>query len=472
MKKQDEKPREKFFGIDVAKDDSIDYQNIIAQMFMCPNLTPEHAVHYIAMLENDELSVERLLETIDDEMFQTAIYNDNSNEVMYDKLKDWESKFGPMTDADKKYLHDMFGFKASDLKINKRAVSKEKNSPSILKKNNIFKSPKELSDLVKQEFKGQDDTINKLAVVFYMQYISRKYGIVNPLRSVLLIGKSGIGKSGICDCFERICDFPSTTVNSCHFSPTGYKDPGLSEIIANNIKCKGYTEEQMDYHVLHVEEVDKFARAGEYNSGMMEQIMQFDNRGNYIVCNNGIDLNNGTNQLRRLCTEKWLIILDGAFLGIEDIVRKRMNINKPFGFANNDNNDYNKIDVWKNVKPEDIVSYGFKEELVRRIGCICALNPLTKDTIYKILSEAKGNKLQEYVEFSKYVNIDLSFSNETRMLLAENASHDSFGMGSVNQSLFPIIQPIFYEKCDELNSENKQTIVIDKDFVTQQLKTR
>lgn len=88
MKKQDEKPREKFFGIDVAKDDSIDYQSIIAQMFMCPNLTPEHAVHYIAMLENNELSDKRLLKTINDEMFRTAIYNDNSDEVMYDKLKE------------------------------------------------------------------------------------------------------------------------------------------------------------------------------------------------------------------------------------------------------------------------------------------------------------------------------------------------------------------------------------------------
>lgn len=461
MKKQVNKKRVKFFGIKVAKDDNIDYQNLIARMFMCPYFTPEHAIQYTQMLENGELSVERLEEMIEDETLSAAINNDRSDEVMQEQLKEWENLLGPMTDEDKAYLYENYGFKVTPRKNDKKTDIVEYHD---------FNSPKEMSAYVKQRFKGQDETIDQLSVIYYMQYMSKKYGTNNPIRSALTVGRTGTGKSGICNCFEQICNLPSLSVNSCHFSPTGYRDVGLSEIIMQYMESKGYSEEDMKYFVLHVEEVDKFARKGEYNDAMMEQIMQFDNKGNHIVFNRGINLSSGSNQICRLCTDNWLIVLDGAFEGIEEIVKARLNLNKNLGFSKSDGKELEAMNLWKHIEPEDIVKYGFKNELVRRIGCICSLNPLTKDTIYKILSEAKENILQLYVNFSKLGNIDLKFTDDALMFLANDASNNTFGIGSVKKSIFKMLWTLYY---DHLGSATTQeTIVIDKDYVAQQLKTR
>lgn len=461
MKKQVNKKRVKFFGIDVVKNDNIDYQKLIARMFMCPYFTPEHAIQYTQMLENGELSVERLEGMIEDETFSATINNDRSDEVMHEQLKEWENLLGPMTDEDKAYLYDNYGFKVTSRKNDKK---------NDIVKYHDFNSPKEMSAYVKQRFIGQDETIDELSVIYYMQYMSKKYGITNPIRSALTIGRTGTGKSGICNCFEQICDLPSLSVNSCNFSPTGYRDVGLSEIIMQYMESKGYSEEDMKYFVLHLEEADKIARKGEYNDAMMQQIMQFDNKGNHIVFNRGINLSSGSSQICRLCTDNWLIILDGAFEGIEEIVKARLNLNKNLGFSKSDSKELEAINLWKHIEPEDIVKYGFINELVGRIGCICALNPLTQDTIYSILSEAKDNPLQNFVSFSKSSNIDLKFTDDARRLIAKDISRKNLGVRPAKGSIFNIIWPLYYDHLG--SSTTQETIVIDKDYVAQQLKTR
>ena len=120
MKKQVNKKRVKFFGIKVAKDDRIDYQDLIARMFMCPYFTPEHAIQYTQMLENGELSVERLVGMIEDETLSATINNDRSDEVMQEQLKEWEHLLGSMTDEDKAYLYENYGFKVTPRKNDKK----------------------------------------------------------------------------------------------------------------------------------------------------------------------------------------------------------------------------------------------------------------------------------------------------------------------------------------------------------------
>lgn len=468
METQDKKPRETFFGIDVVKDDSIDYRNLIAQMFMCPNLTPDHVVQYISMIEDDELTVEKLLETIDNEMFQTAVYNDNSDEVMYDKLKEWEEDFGPMTDADKKYLHDMFGFTEPVIQYTPKVEVNERQA---------FDSPKELASIVKQYVKGQDEAIDKLAVVFYMHYMSRKNHTKSIIRSVLTIGPTGSGKSEIYRRFGLLCNFPVLTANSCHFTPVGWKGPSLSDFVNQFKISKGLSDEDMEYLVVIIPEFDKIAHFNmrtdsDYDADQMRQIMQILDKGNQMVLENGIDPRSGTNQMNKLCTDNWLVVLDGAFAGLEEIVKKRLNINKSMGFSKGNTQENDNANLLQRVNRNDLVQWGFMQEMIGRINYICALNRLTKDVIYQILVEAKDNILQSYVEMSKLCNIDLQFTDNALQLIADDANNKPFGFRSVPYSAADIMIPIYYEYCGTTNTEEKQTVIIDEDYVRKQLNTR
>lgn len=474
MKKQVNKKRVKFFGINVVKNDNIDYQTLIARMFMCPYFTPEHAIQYTQMLGNGELSVERLEGMIEDETFSATINNDRSDEVMREQLKEWENLLGPMTDEDKAYLYENYGFKALELKVEKKAAKKEINQ---------FYSPKEAASIVQQYIKGQDDPILKLSVPIAMHDKCRRLGIPNIIRSVLLMGNTGTGKSEMIRRFGDIYDdIPIVHVNSNEIVATGWRGLHLTDMLLNVMLSKGYTIEQMKHAIIMVHEFDKIVHhnqrlVGEHSTDMdmdmVRDYMQLFEFGRYIVLENG--LNSSYAPCRyNLPTDNLLIIFDGAFVGIEEIIRKRLNINnRSLGFSHSNVSDSAiNANIMKEVSRDDLVSYGFIPELVGRIDEVVVMNQLTPDVIYEILTDAKDNIMQTHIDFCQRNNINLKFTKEAIHMISNKAANSGMGFRDVRSSLSKIMTPIYFEHCGMTNSSEKQTIIIDKDYVAQQLKTR
>lgn len=474
MKKQVNKKRVKFFGINVVKNDNIDYQTLIARMFMCPYFTPEHAIQYTQMLGNGELSVERLEGMIEDETFSATINNDRSDEVMREQLKEWENLLGPMTDEDKAYLYENYGFKALELKVEKKAAKKEINQ---------FYSPKEAASIVQQYIKGQDDPILKLSVPIAMHDKCRRLGIPNIIRSVLLMGNTGTGKSEMIRRFGNIYDdMPIVHINSNEIVPMGWRGSHLNDMILNVMLNNEYTIEQMKHSIIMIHEFDKIVHynqklVGDHSTDqdmdMVRDYMQLFESGRYIVLENG--LNSSYAPCRyNLPTDNLLIIFDGAFVGIEEIIRKRLNINnRSLGFSQShiSNRDVN-ANMMKEVSQEDLVTWGFIPELVGRIDEIVVMNQLTPDVIYEILTDAKDNIMQTHIDFCQQNNINLKFTQDAIHMISNKAANSGMGFRDVRSSLSKIMTPIYFEHCGMTNSSEKQTIIIDKDYVAQQLKTR
>ncbi|MBO7529020.1 MAG: AAA family ATPase [Bacteroidales bacterium] len=474
MKKQVNKKRVKFFGIDVVKNDNIDYQKLIARMFMCPYFTPEHAIQYTQMLENGELSVERLEEMIEDETLSATINNDRSDEVMQEQLKEWEHLLGSMTDGDKAYLYETYGFKASELKVEKKTAKKEIKQ---------FNSPKELATIVQQYIKGQNDPILKLSVPIAMHDKCRRLGIPNIIRSVLLMGHTGTGKSEMIRRFGDIYnDIPIVHVNSNEIVATGWRGLHLTDMLLNVMLSKGYTIEQMKHAIIMVHEFDKIVHhnqrlVGEYSTDMdmdmVREYMYLFEPGRYLVLENGLNSNYAPCRYN-LPTDNLLIIFDGAFAGIEDIIRKRLNINnRTLGFSHSNVSDAAvNTNLMKEVSREDLVSWGFIPEMVGRIDEVVVMNQLTQDVIYEILTDAKDNIMQTHIDFCQRNNINLKFTKEAIHMISNKAANSGMGFRDVRSSLSKIMTPIYFEHCGMTNSSEKQTIIIDENYVAQQLKTR
>lgn len=474
MKKQVNKKRVKFFGIKVAKDDNIDYQNLIARLFMCPYFTPEHAIQYTQMLENGELSVERLEEMIEDETLSATINNDRSDEVMREQLKEWEHLLGSMTDEDKAYLYENYGFKASELKVEKKVAKKEINK---------FNSPKESASIVQQYIKGQNDPILKLSVPIAMHDKCRRLGIPNIIRSVLLMGHTGTGKSEMIRRFGDLYnDMPIVHVNSNEIVPTGWRGLHLNDMILNAMLSNNYTIEQMKYSIIMIHEFDKIVHhnqriVGEQGTDMdmdmVRDYMYLFESGRSLVLENG--LNSSYSPCRyNLPTDNLLIIFDGAFVGMEDIIRKRLNVNnRALGFSHSNVSDSAiNANIMKEVSRDDLVSYGFIPELVGRIDEVVVMNQLTPDVIYEILTDAKDNIMQTHIDFCQRNNINLKFTKEAIHMISNKAANSGMGFRDVRSTLSKIMTPIYFEHCGTTNTSEEQTIVIDKDYVAQQLKNR
>ena len=92
-------------------------------------------------------------------------------------------------------------------------------------------------------------------------------------------------------------------------------------------------------------------------------------------------------------TSQILFICGGAFIGLEDIVQKRLGKHS-IGFATNqEENQVNakKIvdsrDSLKNLELDDLVKYGLIPEFIGRIPVCAVLDRLTKETLQSILTD-------------------------------------------------------------------------------------
>lgn len=471
----------KFFGLPImcSKTDRPVYERLIANLFLHPQITSEHVKRYIDQLNRKMLSIERLLRLTSDGvegLFLNQSLGIDLSELMHDKIQDWIGAFGEPTESDWAYLEENYN-------LGKESLMGEKNPmPQI-----DFHSPKELATCVKQYVVGQDRAIDMLSVPFFQQYESKRHGQPCLIKTpVLLIGPTGSGKSAIFQQFGRYCKCLVVPINSSEISGTQWKGTHMTDVILRTIKNK-YGPKFMDivnrdnvineYICVLFDEVDKIPHhdqkiagsAGtDFNTDIMCDLMRLLNSGEDLFLEDGFN-QDGSPKGYKIPVDNMLVVFAGAFSGIEDVVRKRLHLNKSIGFSQASASATGIDALLKQVASEDLIEWGFMPELIGRIGNICALNSLTPDLIYAIMTNAKDNVLQFHIDYCHQYNIDLHFTSEALHLIADAAYESGLGFRNVKTLLSKCLNPIYYEFCDEPKKTAMQTINIDQDFIAKQL---
>jgi len=97
----------------------------------------------------------------------------------------------------------------------------------------------------------------------------------------------------------------------------------------------------------------------------------------------------------------------GAFVNLEEIIAERMKIKKSsnLGFGAHEDEGV-KIDhtLLKHAIVQDVEEFGFIPELLGRLPLIATLDELSEEDLYNILTQVKGNLVDQYqqlFDFSK-----------------------------------------------------------------------
>jgi len=113
-------------------------------------------------------------------------------------------------------------------------------------------------------------------------------------------------------------------------------------------------------------------------------------------------------------TTNVLFVLSGAFVGLDDVVRKRLAENRgSMGFASG--NYFTPYKVQKgldqNVDPSDLVKYGFIPEFVSRVPSTATLAPLTIPDLRRILTEVKVSLVSQYQSLFGNIGVEIKFTS-------------------------------------------------------------
>ncbi|MBN1541975.1 AAA family ATPase, partial [candidate division KSB1 bacterium] len=133
---------------------------------------------------------------------------------------------------------------------------------------------------------------------------------------------------------------------------------------------------------------------------------------------------------KKINTKNILFVMSGAFAGLADIIRRRMN-QQPIGFRSNLERDalsrVEEFQLLKKVRSEDLLKYGFESEFIGRLPVVVTLNDLDIDGLYRILKNPKSSViLGKKRDFASY-NITVDFSDGALKRIAEMAYEEKTG---------------------------------------------
>ena len=162
-------------------------------------------------------------------------------------------------------------------------------------------------------------------------------------------------------------------------------------------------------------------------------------------------------------TTNLLYICGGTFVGLDDIIYKRM-ASSALGFNAEIKNSTEraKINYSKDVQPDDLIKFGLIPEFVGRLPIITGLDNLDQSALEKILVEPKNSLIKQYIELFKMDGFTLEFDREAINYVANKAMELKTGARGIRtiietrmtELMFDLPDPKVYEK-----------VIITRDFM-------
>lgn len=274
--------------------------------------------------------------------------------------------------------------------------------------------------------------------------------------NVLMIGPTGVGKTYIIKLIAGKIGVPFVKGDATKFSETGYVGGDVEDLVRDLVREADNDIELAECGIIYIDEIDKIAAshnligADVSRTGVQRALLKpmEDTDVELKVPHDPISMiqeveqfrKTGKRERRTINTKNILFIVSGAFGGLEEIIKKRTT-SRGIGFGSPSQSQAAKSDYFKQVKAEDLISFGFESEFVGRLPVKAVFEGLGRDDLLKILKTPNNPVLlNKKLDFATY-GIDIRFSDAALVLLAEKAHEENTGarglVSVIEQVLIP-----------------------------------
>jgi len=274
-----------------------------------------------------------------------------------------------------------------------------------------------------------------------------------PKRNLLLIGPSGSGKSYVIQKLSEIVKVPFLIYDASKLTQRGIVGDKVEDVL-RLLFNKTKSLEEMKNGVIFFDEIDKLA-SGSFTSrndvstiGPQQDLLRFIEGDVYEFNTSGDRMDKKDFKFN---TSNLLILAGGAFEGIEKIVKKR---NKKIGFDIN----YTR-EKCTDISIEDLINFGIIKQLAARFQIITVLPQKTVDHLIKILRDVKDSILNIYVNYFRFHQCELNFTDDGIRKIAELALEQNIGA----RGLISIIEQIL--PMYELGNRTITNLLVDENYV-------
>ena len=162
-------------------------------------------------------------------------------------------------------------------------------------------------------------------------------------------------------------------------------------------------------------------------------------------------------------TTNILFICGGAFVGLEDIIGRRLT-EKSMGFGAKivSKKEKRAGDILEKAHPEDMIKFGMIPEFIGRVPVVATLHDLDRSALVAILKEPKNSLIKQYQALLDFENVNLRFTEDAMEQIADEAIVRNVGARGLKIILEELMLDVMYRVPSE---EEIEECVITKDVV-------